>query len=790
MRHHLIDSAEGWKYKPFAESCIVKLKRLGEYGSQQFEVDGFSIKVRIEPGHEYINISGGGCPLAMDSGGISSAAIGINSAARDTPGVLFDLGAATAYHAPFVAVEGSTDRKNPGRGSAGQIAGVVTRSSGFKGRITYDPDMAQWFGMTGGVPANCLSPGWEEVADPNAASGTIWRPKGAVAADGTFGDPDLAEKKALMLLCPSSIFTGKTRLYAQAMYGVPMHTYGSMEPGGPRVEKKNPHRPITGLFGDGEPSASPPALNIKAYVATDDFVVGPDGLATAELRTYPDITLTTSHGVFLDTKNGLHYLIEPGYGIVTIYPLIGTRCAESLRKYLTSSHADDMSTEDVENLETYILAYSLPDVKNKKVVDVPGLSGMWSMGYGWHWNWSGTAADGVSTASISTETTPHKGRMSSSHRRLSISIDPVRVEHGFEFTASASHTYIENNKQWAVSRYTFPIAEPSYAAGYLEKITPRVAHPLIDCDAPFYAFYRKDELVVCRVRSWEETEQPRRTMSEGYATSPLPETGGVVHSTFGMSGGFVRDTTGATFRRVQFTAGSYSTPAMSTGYGIFGWVATTSDKSAGNYHLRWNSEWWPPPYSYTRYDYFYEFSWRREQWTTYKNVWGSSEIAVPFNDSEAIYIDAMDCQLDRKENHYVMNFSTKSGRPDHDPGGISIGWKYRYELSFAAGGTEVYEIDAWASGITDTLNNPPVFVPPTSVTTYTPTRALICRAGVLSHAPITTGIQYWHDPTSDFVESRYDTRSSAKHSSTAVFSNQCGVMHNCDRFFTTAVGNA
>jgi len=58
MRHVLIDSAEGWKYRPFAENCITKLKKLGlAYASQQYEVEGMLIKVRIEPAHEYIWIS-------------------------------------------------------------------------------------------------------------------------------------------------------------------------------------------------------------------------------------------------------------------------------------------------------------------------------------------------------------------------------------------------------------------------------------------------------------------------------------------------------------------------------------------------------------------------------------------------------------------------------------------------------------------------------------------------------------------------------------------------------------
>lgn len=59
MEHRLILGGE--QFLPFARSCITKLKKLGlPYASQSFEVDGVSIKVRIEPGHEYIRLEGGG----------------------------------------------------------------------------------------------------------------------------------------------------------------------------------------------------------------------------------------------------------------------------------------------------------------------------------------------------------------------------------------------------------------------------------------------------------------------------------------------------------------------------------------------------------------------------------------------------------------------------------------------------------------------------------------------------------------------------------------------------------
>lgn len=59
MEHKLITGGE--QYLPFARSRIKALRATGlKYASQQFEIDGCSVKVRIEPGHEYISLSGGG----------------------------------------------------------------------------------------------------------------------------------------------------------------------------------------------------------------------------------------------------------------------------------------------------------------------------------------------------------------------------------------------------------------------------------------------------------------------------------------------------------------------------------------------------------------------------------------------------------------------------------------------------------------------------------------------------------------------------------------------------------
>ena len=59
MEHKVITGGEQWL--PFARSRIKALQATGlAYASQKFEVEGALINVRIEPGHEYIRIEGGG----------------------------------------------------------------------------------------------------------------------------------------------------------------------------------------------------------------------------------------------------------------------------------------------------------------------------------------------------------------------------------------------------------------------------------------------------------------------------------------------------------------------------------------------------------------------------------------------------------------------------------------------------------------------------------------------------------------------------------------------------------
>ena len=119
MEHRLIQGGE--QYLPFARSCVAKLKGLGmPYASQQYEIDGVSIKVRIEPGHEYIRIDGGGLELRMDSGVVELfGGIDVESPDSFAPRLLHEAGHAAAYNALFTGVDSNRWRHNPANTNAG-----------------------------------------------------------------------------------------------------------------------------------------------------------------------------------------------------------------------------------------------------------------------------------------------------------------------------------------------------------------------------------------------------------------------------------------------------------------------------------------------------------------------------------------------------------------------------------------------------------------------------------------------------------------------------------------------
>lgn len=551
MRHHLIDSAENWKYKPFAESCIVKLKKLGlPYADQSYEVDGVSIKVRIEPGHEYIRIEGELLPIAMDSGVVDLINVGANVEARFAPGVLYQSTQTAAYKANFTRpVNGG--KTNPSDSAAGQFLGYLRASSAKVRGTVFDKAYSFY-------PRNKVlsAPGAEPVtwgADPQDAA--VWAKKYAVNK------------------CPASMFTGKCRMYAQAMYGRPLYKRNGLDADGNEAGATvgDPDIPIV-QDGGGRPY-----ITIYGYA---DEGKSPPGT----------VDIWTSSGVYLHPATGKHFLMNSSGGNVYIYPLISSKIGEKMRQFIKA--ASGLNAADRERCEAYILAYSKPKMEDVQVVEdvVPDAVNTWSLGYGWHWNWSGTKATLTSFViegfdEFGAIGTPGYTILNKSFRyELTVTI---AVAEDKSFTASASMTTVEDGLYWYVLRGYACIAEPDWPSGGMIKSTDRFNREFYPCDAPFYSFYKRDELQVARVKI---TRARRAEITETHSTEIFRNG----RFTTGAHGGFATSTRDYVAEwTIEFSCGgtyvAFETGSGQTTNNVYG------EKTFGGHANEGNL--WDPPWS-------------------------------------------------------------------------------------------------------------------------------------------------------------------------------------------------
>jgi len=577
MEHRLITG--GYEYLPFARSCITKLKKLGlPYASQSFEIGGASIKVRIEPGHEYIRIEGGGVNLLMDSGVID---LKMPYMTPYEPGVLHRTDNNAAYDNgftkysirknKFTGVE-EVWKLNPSKYSSGQMSGDVAYSSTFKGAVPPDALEARSFAVAR-----------EQVASEQPDSATPWTP---VLID------DLLKKKKLTAeICPASTFTGKCRLYIQAMYGQHLYDYT-------RIKNGAPEALYVPEVVDPKNSGASPHLLVDSYVAPND--TKEDG----SLNYYPQVTVSTNSGVYLDKKTGKHWLVNfNGDGKSMIFtPLIGK--SESLRKFLKTdppkTSAEPLTDIDREHLEAYVLATCLPDSKNRITVAVENLPHSYSLGYGWHWNWTGDKADIVNIgAKVKNEgvswTNTTVGEyyvQTSAHYRLTIkpttSEDPDTKK--MVTTWEAALTTVTPTIEWNVYRSFWTILEPNWLEGGFVKTTlpfEAVRGMIVDAVAPIYAFYKRDTLHLATlniITSYPSADEVTYS-NEALRFSSAADVALIDVWSYGTNSEFVEKIGGASNNvdggrivSVTFSCGSYTAPATVYNRSKSGWRTDASEK--------------------------------------------------------------------------------------------------------------------------------------------------------------------------------------------------------------------
>lgn len=256
---------------------------------------------------------------------------------------------------------------------------------------------------------------------------------------------DVYTKKIMMGRCPSSIFTGRARLYVQAVYG---------------------RHDALDLV----------SLSPTSYVETPSLILGD----------LTPVTLHTSCGIYFDSVTAEHWLICVNASTVDFYPMQAAECVEELRDFLLG---DEISAADKERVETYILSDCAPVVEKKQTVSIT-TTGNSSMGYGWHFNWDGDRCDIVHNDIVA-----HSGggyENSSTHYRLTFSMSRGMW--------SANRTIVEGPKLWKSLRHVEPITYPNWEYTVLDKFGANTG-PLTHGNAPYYVFYNKNELRVCRYSS-------------------------------------------------------------------------------------------------------------------------------------------------------------------------------------------------------------------------------------------------------------------------------------------------
>jgi hypothetical protein len=353
-------------------------------------------------------------------------------------------------------------------------------------------------------------------------------------------DTALSGKKITAYASPASIFTGRCRMWVQAMYGE--HLYSN------NAAKTATTPPYLDANGD---------LSVVVYQRSDDKTV------------YSDLKILISTGVYLDETTGKHWLFRPNYEQIDVIPLISTSCGEKLRKFLMVPHPSDVNPlgeEDREHLEAYILSGCRPDVKNvitHRFSD-SAMSGT-PLAYSWHWNWKGDAADIVMHTSFFQEhTSGHDWEaMTATHSRLSLVPTQIPEVVSGDVITPATTTFeatlstVEGPKNWAVVQLLWCIAVPDWGSGGMKKPTPKFS-VLFDCDAPYYVFYIRDELKVCRVKLEVVPAAERvRRMSPFFNGSFPGSWGGYIEDlTLGMQDGYLEDeeATGQ-YYKATFTCG-------------------------------------------------------------------------------------------------------------------------------------------------------------------------------------------------------------------------------------------
>lgn len=179
---------------------------------------------------------------------------------------------------------------------------------------------------------------------------TVGPPCDTTYTGGNFCDLGILVKKQAIKSVPGSLFTGKTRLFVQAVYGANRADYS--------------HSGLTLTLDDGQ---------------GHNYTLDPMGV--------------DGNSWLLSLIDGNYALVKKSGASLIVTPLLLTSDAQQFASIL-AAHPDKNVFAFSARVEAYILAYAKPDTGNEISVSITGPSVTGDpLSYGWHTNWAGDEAN-------------------------------------------------------------------------------------------------------------------------------------------------------------------------------------------------------------------------------------------------------------------------------------------------------------------------------------------------------------------------------------------------------------
>lgn len=474
---------------PFARSRIKALRATGlKYASQQFEIDGCSVKVRIEGEHEFIRLEGS--PGYMESG-------------------VLDLRSLHRFH---------VDTYRPATIRL-MSAAIATKLPNAGSRRVKEGDLS-W------SAAGCKKRK-DEISVFNGFGG----PDVEAQEKGAFCSPErIAEMKSLMYGTPSSSYTGKMRLYVQALYGSDRIDYGNPPP---------PSAP-NGYIYVSTHKFHPPFTNLQGEVILGAEIferLSWGGPPTSGLMTIPKT----------ETRSRQYLLLQVGPEGVTFRKMVA--------KFAEVPHKNTPAKE----AEAFELAALIPAPLETETAAhgpvLPNIAQGWAqLAYGWHFNEAGDEA----CIAMRRQKTIHGVHTNSDNNGATPT--PASIE-GFEFTLwRARFTFMASEDGPDAMGYTLEVLDSGDHIPSLQNkiwspgdfgmslLAPNIPPPW-DCNAnlsaPVYCYYdRNDKLTVVTAKNTRSVPFLERNTGLGLEPGTVDPVSGLGGNPARMFGGITTSSHG------------------------------------------------------------------------------------------------------------------------------------------------------------------------------------------------------------------------------------------------------